>query len=220
MKTELRLMVYEMALRFSTIRFYSTKEYRPSVRKGKVYLQCNNDHNPLSLLMTSRGIYEEARAVFYSQNNFVFSDMDAIPIFLIGIGQENAMLLRSVRWWSAADDRYKNQLSSIRPYILGIDGQNPTNNDKLNIWNDHSTYVDFLKKIGRMSCIEPLPEPHRFLRWNPNELGRVRRWRYQLLIHFIDQPHDYRDDRRFRETEITYGAAIYELICHVEKSGR
>ncbi|KUL85804.1 hypothetical protein ZTR_07371 [Talaromyces verruculosus] len=139
---ELRLMIYEFTLCFSGIQFVSMDEMRPSTRKGKgkVYFQHDTDNNPLSLLITSRVIYEEARAVFYSKNEFLFARTDAIPIFLIGIGQANAMLLRSVRWWCAASQqRYVNQISIIRPYILGIDGQNPTSNDKLNIWNDHPT---------------------------------------------------------------------------------
>jgi hypothetical protein len=157
----------------------STDELRPSIRKGNVYVQRNRNNNPLSLLVTSRGIYEEARAVFYSKNEFLFANTDAIPIFLIGIGQANAMFLRSMRWWCAASEqKYVNQIGIIRPYILGIGGQNPMNNDTPNIWNDHQTYVDFLQKIGWKSCIEPFPEPHRFLRWNPNDSSRANRKRH------------------------------------------
>lgn len=228
MKIELRLMIYEFNLCFSGIKFCSTHELRPSIRKGKVYVQRNRDRNPLSLLITSRGVYEEARAVFYSENDFLFAKTDAISIFLIGIGQANAMFLRSVRFWCAASgQKYVNQISIIRPYILGIDGRNPTSNDKLNIWNDHQTYVYFLKKIGRLSCIEPLPEPHRFLRWNPNDSSRANRKHYGLRIQFLDETDNGLEDYgRWSIFNIwiskrrRYGEAMYELICHVEKSDR
>jgi hypothetical protein len=213
-------MVYEMALCYSGIQFFSTEEDCPSLRKGKVYFQHNTNHNPLALLITSRGIYAEARAVFYGQNEFLFAHIDALPIFLIGIGQANAMLLRSVRWWGAAEDRYENQLSTIRPYILGIDGRDPTNNDKFNIWNDYPTHLDFLKKIGRVSCIEPLPEPHRLLRWNPNDPRRANRMRYRLQIRFADTTYRYLYGYGSWHESRWLGKATYELICHVEKSGR
>lgn len=216
-----------MTLCFAGIQFVSTGKFHQSSRKGKVYIQRNRDHNPLSLLITSRGIYEEARAVFYSKNDFLFTDTDAIPIFLIGIGQANAMLLRSVKWRAAYEKGYENQTSIIRPYILGIDGQDPTSKDKLNIWNNHPTYVDFLEKIGRRSCIEPLPEPHRFVRWNPNDSSHANRIRHRLRIRFPDDTDDYPEDderwsicRRGITKPARFGEATYELICHVEKSGR
>lgn len=205
-----------MALCYPTIQFSSTEEDYPSVRKGKVYSQHNTDHNPLALLIASRGIYEEARGVFYGKNEFVFSHIDALPVFLIGIGQENANLLRSVRWWGAAERQYDNQLDTIRPYIRGLAGHNLTDDNQLNIWNDYPTYLAFLKAIGRLSCIEPLPEPHRLLLWNPNDSSRANRIRYQLGIHFSNTIFDY----RYWYADAWLGGATYELICRVEKSGR
>lgn len=220
MKIELRLMVYEMALCYPGIQFFSTEEDKPSARKGKFYFQHNTDHNPLALLIASRGIYEEARGIFYGKNEFLFSHIDALPVFLIGIGPENANLLRSVRWWGAAERRYDNQLDSIRPYIRGIAGQYSTKDNQLNIWNDYPTYLTFLNAIGRLSCIEPLPEPHRLLLWNPNDSSRAHRIRYHLRVRFTNTGFRNLFDYTDWHSNVWLGGATYEVICHVEKSGR
>lgn len=38
------------------------------------------------------------RQVFYGLNRFAFTCPRSLPLFLVGIGLENAVLLRSVRW--------------------------------------------------------------------------------------------------------------------------
>lgn len=210
-------MVYEMTLCYTGIYICTMEEEDPSPRRGKVCLQRNTDYNPLSILLTSRGIYEEARAVFYGQNEFTFARMETVPIFLIGIGQTNAKLLRSLRLIRDDEDRFENRLNTIRPHIWGIEAQDPTNSDKLNIWNDHSTYLDLLKKIGRTSCMYPLPEPHRFLRWNPRNTGRTNRVRYKLHCHFSDTVFKYLHGYERWNADVWHGEVCYELICHVEK---
>lgn len=53
-------------------------------------------HNPLAIMGTSSQIYTEARKVFYSHNRFHFSSWQTLHIFLLGIGIQNAQLLRTV----------------------------------------------------------------------------------------------------------------------------
>ncbi|QGA19186.1 hypothetical protein EYB26_006874 [Talaromyces marneffei] len=215
---ELRTIVYEMTLCCPGINICAMKEEAPSPRQAKVFLQRNRDNNPLSLLMTSRGIYDEARSVFYSKNKFTFANIDAVPIFLIGIGQENAKLLRSLRLMPAGEDQFENQLSTIRQHIWGINGQDSTNNKKLDIWNDHTTYLDLLEKIGRTSCMYPLPEPHRFILWNPRNTGHANRVRFKLHCHFSDTIFKYMHGYERWNAHVWHGEASYELILHVEKN--
>lgn len=220
-KTEVRLMIYEMTLCFPGISFWYMTEQRSSLRKGKVFIQHNTDRNPLALLITSRGIYEEARGILYGKNDFLFGQVGILPIFLIGIGHSNAKLLRSVRWRSGAEHKYRNRLDTIRPYIWGGEEQSPTSKDQINIWNDNPTYLAFLKEIGHTSCIEPHPEPHRLLRWNPSDSSRANRMGYMLQYCFstTSQMSPFENSKSGSAHEIRHGRAWYELICQVETNG-
>jgi hypothetical protein len=63
-----------------------------------VSLQHNPSNNLLAIISTDRQTYDEARQMFYSRNTFIFEDLNILAVFLIGIGADNAKLLRTVRW--------------------------------------------------------------------------------------------------------------------------
>lgn len=54
--------------------------------------------------------------MFYGLNTFVFDSMQALPVFLIGIGRENTLILRSVIW---GNDhlQHENRVEIIRPCL-------------------------------------------------------------------------------------------------------
>ncbi|RAH86849.1 hypothetical protein BO86DRAFT_394645 [Aspergillus japonicus CBS 114.51] len=91
--TELRLMVYEHLLCFKEIVIHHYRSHNHYIS----WLQHNPSKNALAIMAVNRRIYEEARLIFYRLNTFTFSFFDALPIFLIGIGDKNAKLLQRVR---------------------------------------------------------------------------------------------------------------------------
>lgn len=95
--TELRLMVYKYLLCFEVINF-GKHVYRRDVQlhRSRVWLQHNPRDNPLVIMSVSRQVYDEAQRIFYISNMFTFESFDGLPVFLIGIGPENAILLRAV----------------------------------------------------------------------------------------------------------------------------
>lgn len=71
------------------------------------------------MLAVSRQTYEEGRRVFYGLNMFVFENLCAIPVFLIGIGRHNAMFLRSVKWgkeWG----KWQEWIEVLQPFLVPV----------------------------------------------------------------------------------------------------
>ncbi|KAJ5807987.1 hypothetical protein N7474_009256 [Penicillium riverlandense] len=96
---EIRRIVYEYVLCFEEIVFTGgiRTAWITPYRSG-LYLQHNPTNHPLAIMSTNHQVYEEARQVFYGLNRFAFPCPGSLPLFLVGIGPENAVLLRSVRW--------------------------------------------------------------------------------------------------------------------------
>ncbi|PLB54758.1 hypothetical protein P170DRAFT_505455 [Aspergillus steynii IBT 23096] len=94
---ELRFIVYRFIFCFEEVSF--GKELRRTsveLHRNGLWLQHNPDNNPLAIMSVSHQIYDEARRTYYAENRFSFESFDNLPVFLVGIGVENAMLLRSV----------------------------------------------------------------------------------------------------------------------------
>ena len=71
-----------------------------------------------SIIIPSCQFYYETGRVFYGLNTFAFGGVEALVVFLIGVGRRNAMLPLSVCW--GADCLYKNR-ADILPRPGGID---------------------------------------------------------------------------------------------------
>ncbi|KAA8646725.1 uncharacterized protein ATNIH1004_005400 [Aspergillus tanneri] len=94
---ELRFMVYGFLLCFEEVNFGEYLRYTDiDPHRSGLWQQYNPDNNLLAIMSVSRQIYDEARWTFYTGNRFSFESFDNLPVFLVGIGVENAMLLRSV----------------------------------------------------------------------------------------------------------------------------
>ncbi|RAQ46978.1 hypothetical protein AFGD_011252 [Aspergillus flavus] len=136
---ELRFMVYKFVLCFGKITFGErmlTSSVYPN-RQGK-WLQHNPKNNLLALLAVNHQVYDEARRVLYSLNSFIFEMRNKIPVFLIGIGRDNAALLQSVRWM-VGPQHSENQIGLIKRYL--------TRTEEEHIWNDEKSYLNFLAML-------------------------------------------------------------------------
>ncbi|KAB8266019.1 hypothetical protein BDV32DRAFT_143754 [Aspergillus pseudonomiae] len=130
---ELRYMIYKFVLCFGNIKVgkHLSSSFVHPDRQG-FWLQHNPKNNLLTLLAVSRQVYDEARRVLYSLNSFIFEVADQIPVFLIGIGRENAAFLQSVRWMNGPRHA-ENQIDSIRQCL--------TRSEEEHIWNDEKSYL-------------------------------------------------------------------------------
>ena len=134
-------MVYTYVPR---IRFGSKVEISASEpHRNGYWLQRNPHHNPPTPLTVSRQLYHEARWVFYGLNTFAFGGVEALVVFLIGIGRRNAMLLRSVSW--GADCLYENRADILRSCLAQEGSTDP---ERPNIWNDKTHYAHSLETIN------------------------------------------------------------------------
>lgn len=167
---DLRQLIYKELFHYTQITIQNVA--RPMIAESQrhgVWLQHNPPNNPLALLAVSRQTYEEGRRVFYGLNTFIFETMDCIPVFLIGIGQHNAMLLRSVKWgrWIG---KYQDWTEPLRPFLVPVavgqeesddsrggeeeeeeeekDNDDDTMPPESTIWNDEDTYLNLLKLLA------------------------------------------------------------------------
>ncbi|KAJ5601252.1 hypothetical protein N7510_010786 [Penicillium lagena] len=114
---ERRTTVYEYLLCFEEIGFTGgIRTARITPHRSGLYLQHNPINHPLAIMSTNHQVYEEARQVFYGLNRFAFWCPRSLPLFLVGIGQGNAMLLRSVRWKNVFgyQEQYEEVAEKIR----------------------------------------------------------------------------------------------------------
>ncbi|CAL5872791.1 uncharacterized protein PFLUO_LOCUS7060 [Penicillium psychrofluorescens] len=114
---EIRRIIYEYLLCFEEIVFTAgirTAWITP--HRSGLYLQHNPTNHPLAIMSANHQVYEEARQVFFGLNRFAFSCPRSLPLFLVGIGQQNAVLLRSVRWKNVHgyQEQYEEVAEKIR----------------------------------------------------------------------------------------------------------
>ncbi|KAK1145749.1 hypothetical protein N8T08_003987 [Aspergillus melleus] len=96
--SELRVMVYRYLLCFDEVHFSGKSLQHSHIerRRDGLWWQHNPNNNLLAIMSVNRQIYHEARWTFYTENRFSFERFENLPVFLVGIGAENARLLRSV----------------------------------------------------------------------------------------------------------------------------
>lgn len=207
-KPDLRHMVYELVLCFKEIEFQ--KEIRTvfvESRRNGIWLQRNPRKNLLALLAVSRQIYDEARRVFYGRNTFTFRAKDGIPTFLIGIGRENAVLLRSLRWKNDLH-QYRNHIDALRFCLVPADSNIISPAREVDIWNDDRWYLNLLLLLAprlthHLRC--------RLLRLNSDDLSpRDHRKRHSLDFVLRENGHPH------REGAIRKGTVSFEL--HVRET--
>lgn len=132
------MIIYKFLLSFDEI--YIEKRVRDrdvDPHRSGTWMQHNPINNPLAIMSVSSQIYDEARRTFYSLNTFTFGSFYGLPVFLIGIGAENAMLLRSVRCKSKTDE-YKDYADDIRSCLTkaAVAGQTPSQELRIHHFED------------------------------------------------------------------------------------
>ena len=135
--------MYTYVVRFNEVKLKHANTVLNTLNQNGVWLQHNPNNNPLGLLAVNRQIYEETRHVFYGLNTFVFDSMQALPVFLIGIGRENTLILRSVTW---GNDhlQHENRVETIRSYLSK---EGSTETERVDIWNNNVQYTRFLESL-------------------------------------------------------------------------
>ncbi|KAJ6010451.1 hypothetical protein N7451_001863 [Penicillium sp. IBT 35674x] len=138
---EIRLMIYESLFCYDKITF----EYihvKPVPKRRGIPLESDSVncsppfrgwetftplvHNPLTIMSTSSQIYAEARKVFYGQNKFYFPDLQTLHVFLLGIGDQNVQLLRTLECKASTTGpgTIRGQIRKCLPWIR-MAGENP-----------------------------------------------------------------------------------------------
>lgn len=195
MKTETRQMIYQAVLTFPRIDnqgLYHKNRTGPAPGDPQqtsqgIYLQYNPPRNILSLLAVNRQMHHEARRIFHQHNKFFFDREEHIPIFLIGIGRQNALLLKFVSWPTALDKRSKqNKLNIIKPYIA---------QEETNIWNDEDQFMGLLQALFT-STMRPnmwktlyQKSTHRVLRLDADDVSAgdgYERYKFRIGYHYGD----------------------------------
>ncbi|PTU21288.1 hypothetical protein P175DRAFT_0557946 [Aspergillus ochraceoroseus IBT 24754] len=196
-KTELRQMVYRAVLCFQSVRFSGcVQKYSVDPVNG-LRLQYNPSRNLLALLAVSRQVYHEARRVFYRYNTFVFESKPLLPIFLIGIGKANTLLLQSVEWVSDSG-LYENHIAVLKSFITRRDADVPGLTD-VSIWNDEDHFLEFMRI---MKFPDPVyrPSTDRLLRLDADDVSeRDGYYRYSLSVRCSENGRKQN------------GKAVYEL---------
>lgn len=107
-------MVYTFLLCFEEVNFgeYLRRTDVEPHRDG-LWLQHNPD-NDLLAIMSAR--MWANRQTFYSENRFSFESFDSLAIFLVGIGVENVMLLRSVSCRERSE-KFQDYTDHIQSYL-------------------------------------------------------------------------------------------------------
>jgi hypothetical protein len=135
-------MVYRFLLCFEEVNF---GEYlrRTDVepRRDGVWLQHNPDNNLLAIMSANRQIYDEARRTFYSENRFSFESFDSLAIFLIGIGVENVMLLRSVSC-KERSEKFQDYTGHIQSCLRQAATTGDTSTEDLDIRHVEDLYLN------------------------------------------------------------------------------
>lgn len=141
-------MVYKSLLCFEEINFGKYLHHRNvEPHRSGLWLQHNPSNNLLAIMSVNRQIYDEARRTFYNFNTFTFESFNSLPVFLIGIGPENSMLLRAVRCKNKKDE-YEDKVNDIRLCLMQAvpSGQSPT--QELQIQPTEDLYRNHLNESG------------------------------------------------------------------------
>ena len=140
-------MVYENVFCYTAIEIGCTW----SIDTDSTFLQNGTHTSLLSLLGVNRQIYSEGRLFFYGCNTFRFINPDYLPLFLLSIGRENAVLLRDIQVpnnfadWEINTDMVKFHMT--RP-VIDMNGSWWAS--ELKIWNSEILYLIFVRIMG--SC--------------------------------------------------------------------
>ena len=183
--SEVRLFIYQYLLCFEEIEIGSRLDDKNvDPRRDGLWLQHNPPSNPLAIMPVSRQLYNEAREVFYGLNKFTFESFAVLPVFLIGIGPKNAMLLRSV-WQKKDQNQWENIIDNIRQCLslAMVNSMAPEREVTTRIAED--PYRRFLSQ----GLSQPLPEywqgNHHLLRPEvASGPSRLDRWRYKIYANF------------------------------------
>lgn len=138
-------MVYKFLLCFEEINFGNYLHHINMNRhRSGLWLQHNPSNNLLAIMSVNRQIYDEARRTFYGFNTFTFESFNSLPVFLIGIGPDNSMLLRAVRCRDKKDE-YEDKVNDIRSCLMQApSGQLLT--QELQIQPPEDLYLDLLNE--------------------------------------------------------------------------
>ncbi|KAF7597194.1 hypothetical protein BBP40_009534 [Aspergillus hancockii] len=178
-------MIYKATLCFTKIKFHETTHKSLVNPIRGVWLQHNPSRNTLALLAVSRQVYHEARRVFYRYNTFVFRVKEALPVFLIGIGRENACLLQSVKW-RRDGGLYENHIDIIKSCIRPTKAQ-PPRAKEVDIWNDEDQFVSFLQMMRFPDQVFRC-STDRLLRLDADDVpANDSRYRFTFTIHYCDE---------------------------------
>ncbi|GKZ24684.1 hypothetical protein AbraIFM66951_003495 [Aspergillus brasiliensis] len=163
---ELRFMVYRLLLGFKEVNF-GTYLRRTEVepRRNGLWLQHNPDNNPLTIMSVSRQLYDEARRIFYAENRYSFESIDTLPVFLVGIGMSNAMLLRSVSCKESLE-KFQDYTGHIQSCLRQAATTGDTSAGDLPIGHDEDLYLDLANQDARRPSLLPFYwcDNHRLVR--------------------------------------------------------
>ncbi|KKK24460.1 hypothetical protein AOCH_006007 [Aspergillus ochraceoroseus] len=175
--------------------------------------------------LVSRQVYHEARRVFYRYNTFVFESKPLLPIFLIGIGKANTLLLQSVEWVSDSG-LYENHIAVLKSFITRRDADVPGLTD-VSIWNDEDHFLEFMRI---MKFPDPVyrPSTDRLLRLDADDVSeRDGYYRYSLSVRCSENGRKQNGKavyelrtRRMRDDDPVRIAALQALMDQAAKSSR
>jgi hypothetical protein len=135
-------MVYRFLLCFEEVNFGEfLRRTDVEPRRDGVWLQHNPDNNLLAIMSANRQIYNEARRTFYSENRFSFESLDSLAIFLVGIGVENAMLLRSVSC-KERSEKFQDYTGHIQSCLRQAATTGDTSTEDLDILHVEDLYLN------------------------------------------------------------------------------
>lgn len=223
--SEIRLMVYEYLFCYEKIEFEDSHAISVPERRG-IPLEfdsvgCSQTfrgrrsltssvHNPLAVMSTSSQTYAEARKLFYSQNRFCFPNSRTLHVFLLGIGIQNAQLLRKVECKSRISGlgTVCGQIRKCLPWIR-MAGDNPRpstwHSEILDQIVTHCLYDGLVKTV--MS-----PNPYRALMrvgsHKPEKVDDIFHQLFQMKVVF------YRHNEEGQEV-VTNGEVSFKLCSRV-----
>lgn len=153
-------------------------------------------------MTTSRQVYYEARRIFYLYNRFVFHHKSVIPVFLIGIGKENALLLKSVEWARGDDGLFENHIEIVKSCIMQKGGQEQPQSEEIDCWNNAEQYLQMQQAITNSCRLLPWTSFERLQRLDADDVPTDFNYRYRYVL--TTKYHDHGN--------IRHGEAGYELI--------
>ncbi|KAI9371082.1 hypothetical protein BJX61DRAFT_512750 [Aspergillus egyptiacus] len=152
---ELRFMIYRLLLCFKEVTFGKClRRTNVEPHRNGVWLQHNPDQNPLAIMSVSRQLYEEARRTFYAENRFSFETCDHLPVFLVGVGVSNAMLLRSVTC-KERSGKFQDYTGHIQSCLRQAATTGDTSTGDLHIGHEEDLYLNLANQDALRPSILP-----------------------------------------------------------------